>query len=383
MGQDNVIKVMLFRAIDETSTVIIGNQIAAALDQLQIPEIEHQLYSIRRLSLPFDFQFKLVNRRITSSALNTYFARLIHYPLAARRKKADVYHITDDYYGSIIRVLPPERCIVTFNHETPALSHDIETVKPGPHLRIQRFIFSGICKAAYVLTSSKFIRDHLLDIYALDPDKVILNPYGHSPMFHPRNDAERLKTRKLHNLDPKWFVLLHVGNCGPRKNLEAILRSLSKLPDDIHFLQVGCGVWQPSQQALIDDLRLSSRVHRVTLPSFNTQFAKIYNAADLFVFPSLLEGFGLPIVEAMASGLPVVTSNFGAMAEVGGGSAELVDPHDPIQLAATIRILYQSPSHRERLKAAGLKRVKDFSWQKHAKTLSMLYKEVYTRTRET
>jgi glycosyltransferase involved in cell wall biosynthesis len=397
--QKDLINVVLFRAIDELSMSIAGNQMKQALDQLNRQAFQFRLHKIARHRLPFNVDLQIGPRRLTSEAFDVHAARLLYYPLSARFQQADIYHITDDFYGGIVRALNPKRCLVTFNHETPYILQNELGGGAGPRYKIQCYIFNAILQAAYIVTASDFMRQHILDRYHVRPERIVRNYYGHSVHFHPQSREVRHKLQNVFQIDPNWFILLHVGNCGPRKNIDLILRALPELPEKIHFVQVG-GEWQPAQQMIIREYHLEPRVHRLGfLPhpdllaadrdalitdSFksikifpDTNLAEIYGIADVFVFPSILEGFGLPLVEAMASNVPVITSNYGTMAEIGGDAAEVIDPLDPRKLAEAIRVLYESPERRQRMKEAGLRRAQDFTWHRHAQTLCDLYEAAY------
>lgn len=356
------IRVALLRAIDEVSVVLAGNAIDAALRELHPPDIRHQLV----VPPPLRLQHMPV--------LASYLKRLVYYPLVARAIRADVYHITTESYAAIVGLLDPRRCVVTVHHETPAMLREELGVGAGPFYTSHRVSFAGVLRAARIVTTSELMRQHLIERYALAPARVVACPYGHDAAFRPDCAESRAATRAALGLGQEWFILLHVGNCSPRKNVGLILRALAELPPNVHFVQAG-GQLDAGQQHIIATQGIAERVHLLG-PVAASVLPGLYRASDLFVFPSLVEGFGLPLVEAMASGLPLITSASGVVAEVAGGAAVLVDRHDPAALARVVLRLAELPALREALREAGLRRATQFSWQRHAAALCDLYRAV-------
>jgi alpha-1,3-rhamnosyl/mannosyltransferase len=373
-------RVLLFSAIDEASTTQTAGRTWEALRALPGQQTRYDLCRAPRLRLPIPANLRLGRRRIPVETLNTYFAWLGYYPLLAAVQRADVYHITAEPYAAIARVHDPRRCVVTVHHETPAMLRDVLGVGPGPTYTLRRIIFEGVLRAAYVVTASEFIRRHLLDRYPLRPERVVAIPYGVPPFAEAEPAGERPALRRQFDLADDRFYLLHVGHCGPSKNVEAILRAMPALPPAIHFVQAG-GRFTPAQETLIDELDLRTRVRSLGFLPDRADLAALYRAADLLVFPSLLEGFGLPLLEAMASGLPAVASDFGTVGEVAGDGALTVDTRQPAALAAAIASLYASEERREVWRCAGLRRAAQFSWRRCAEALQSVYQAVYEETR--
>lgn len=203
----------------------------------------------------------------------------------------------------------------------------------------------------------------------------------------PEAPAERFKVVKVSEsrknkiisryFDPKTQYILSVGTLEPRKNLSKLVEAYSLLP---HFLQkeyqlvlAGGRGWNNSRLVkTINNLNLKDKV---ILPGFvkDNDLPYIYNKASVFVFPSLYEGFGLPPLEAMACGVPVIASNCSAMPEVLGGGAVLVNPESEDEIARAIKRIILRPKYREGLKAKGIRQAKKFSWGETAReTLKIL-----------
>src|SRR5262249_37580571 len=150
-------------------------------------------------------------------------------------------------------------------------------------------------------------------------------------------------------------IILHVGSCIPRKNVELILRALNELRDlDALFVQVG-GTLSPSQVEMIKSFELRNHVIQLP-PLFGHALSLWYHTADVFVFPSLYEGFGMPLAEAMACGVPCVAANASSLPEVAGDAALFVDPNDVRALAQSVRTVLSESRLRDDLRARGLNR---------------------------
>lgn len=235
-------------------------------------------------------------------------------------------------------------------------------------------------RAAAVVTVSDSARADILRVLKLDPDRVHVVPEAPAPAFTVMDDAALADVRRRHALD-RPFVL-HVGTIEPRKNLTTLVTAFERLHREgrrEQLVLVGPLGWkydpllqQIARAGLGDAIRHLGYVPEADLPA-------IYNLATVVAYPSLYEGCGLPILEGMACGVPVVTSNTGAMAEMAGGAALLVDPHDADDLAAALaRVLGDAAVQRE-LRQKGLRRAASFSWTRAAEQHAALYARVAGR----
>ncbi len=231
-------------------------------------------------------------------------------------------------------------------------------------------------RARYVLTVSEFSRRALLERYELPEDKVVVTLDAVDPKrFRPLESGPDLDdVRRRYHLDRPF--ILNVGRLEPRKNLERLIRAFHRVRESI----------DKSLQLIVvgqDDFRFET-VHRVAekLPDGTVRFLgpvpdadlpAIYNLASLMAYPSLVEGFGMPLVEAMACGTPVVASRGGALPEVGGDAALWIDPEDEDSIASGLEQTLtdaEATSHRRR---AGLERAKLFRWDETAKRTLDVY----------
>jgi glycosyltransferase involved in cell wall biosynthesis len=237
-------------------------------------------------------------------------------------------------------------------------------------------------RAARIATVSEYSRQDLLRTYRLPPEKVAVTYNGIESHFAPQpssaNEAEEIRRRFGIERD----FLLAVGSLQPRKNLVRLIRAYARLraehDDFTHQLAiVGRKLWltdeifaEVKRQQWAKDVILTDYVADEDLP-------RLYRAATAFVYPSLFEGFGLPPVEAMACGTPVVTSNTSSLPEVTGEAALLIDPHSEEDLTRALLSIVRDDALRAKLRAAGIEQAKKFTWREAAEKTLRLYRESY------
>jgi glycosyltransferase involved in cell wall biosynthesis len=234
-------------------------------------------------------------------------------------------------------------------------------------------------RARKAITVSEFSARELVELYGLKREHVVVIPNGVSEDFVPRrDDLAMAELRKRIGLTAEHYVLF-IGGADPRKNhqifLEAAEMVRKKLGSRMLVL-VGSPIHPFGNYE--ETARRRSLTERVLCPGrlSTKDLQLLYSSTDLFVFPSLYEGFGMPVLEAMACGAPVLTSNSTALAEVAGDAAVLADPQDARELGeAMIRVL-EDESLRAALKVKGFARAKQFSWEQAATRTVALYREL-------
>ncbi|TKB55857.1 MAG: glycosyltransferase family 4 protein [Nitrospira sp.] len=234
-------------------------------------------------------------------------------------------------------------------------------------------------RARKVITVSEFSARELVELHGVKREHIVVIPNGVSDDFVPRRDEQAMaELRKRIGLKAERYVLF-IGGADPRKNhqifLEAAEMQRKKLGSRMLVL-VGSPIHPFGNYE--ETARRRSLSERVLCPGrlSTTDLQLLYSSTDLFVFPSLYEGFGMPVLEAMACGAPVLTSNSTALAEVAGDAAVLADPQDARALGeAMIRALEDEPL-RAALKVKGFARAKQFSWEQAAAKTVALYREV-------
>lgn len=221
-----------------------------------------------------------------------------------------------------------------------------------------------------LITFTRATYRDICSIRSVGEDLVCIVPEGINPILRRLNPEER-SPATLTRLGVERPFILSVCSLEPRKNLERMIRAYSRLVEDEklphELVLVGRAGWKSSKLAALTEQRgLTNRV-RLTGYVSDEDLLQLYNQADLFVYPSLYEGFGLPLLEAMTCGVPIVSSRAGSLAEVAGDAAILVDPHSEEEIAGGMRQGLSDDALRDRLIAAGLERVRGFSWDEMAR----------------
>jgi len=308
----------------------------------------------------------------------TLLARSVLYPVQIRGRQGEINHVVDHSYGHLVHFLDARRTVVTI-HDLAPLVFGSSAARLGIGYRLWKWALAGALKAARIITDSRFTRRELLRLTDYGPRRIVVVPAGVGRQFRPiRDEALLFQVRARYHL-PEGPFLLHVGHGAPRKNLQGLLEALACMAphgqDDVHLVQVGATMGG-SERALIARLGLERRVHGLGFVP-GKDLSPLYNLADCFVFPSLYEGFGLPVLEAMACGTPVVCSNLASVPEVAGEAALQVDPRDPEALAGAIVRVLADDSLRVDLREAGLRRAAEFTWARSAAATANVYRELW------
>lgn len=241
-------------------------------------------------------------------------------------------------------------------------------------VRHQKALLPGVLqRASQVITSSQYSRDRLIEIFSLPQEKVTAVPLGIDSRF----SGAPVDAALLAEAGVRQPFVLTVGTLQPRKNIESALRAFEKFVSSTgaaHQLVIaGARGWRDSE--LMRTLEASGLGDRVCVVGHveDQQLVNLYRATSCFVFPSRYEGFGFPPLEAMACGTPVISSNRTSLPEVVGDAGILVDPDDVDQLAAQLERVLGSEGLQTSLKAAGIQRAAEFSWQRTATETLAVY----------
>jgi glycosyltransferase involved in cell wall biosynthesis len=237
-------------------------------------------------------------------------------------------------------------------------------------------------KAAHVFTVSEYSKKQIIKRYRVPEERMTITYNAVSDEFHKINDRERiLITCRKYKIHENY--ILFVGRLEPRKNIIGLIKAYHIIKQrnaasqklviagmkDFMYKQIFNLV---EKLKMTKEVIFTGRVDQGDLPL-------IYNGADLFVYPSFAEGFGLPPLEAMACGVPVVTSNTTSLPEVVGDAGIMIDPHDTHAIAHAMQSVLNNPELRTTLIRKGLARSRRFSWQKVAEKTLRVYKEIFTK----
>jgi len=238
----------------------------------------------------------------------------------------------------------------------------------------------AVCDAAAIIAVSEHTRSQAAELLALDPARLEVIPHGVDPVFSPTPQAEDLEGLAL-----EQPYVLAVGTLEPRKNLTGLLQAMALLPEPqrqrLTLAVAGPRGWLDDEiTRCLDQARSQlnlALLGTVTRP----QLSALYRHAEVFVYPSFAEGFGLPVLEAMACGAPVVTSDCSSLPEVVGSAGLLVDPHRPASIAEAIATVVEQEAVQARARKHSVEQAAKFSWRATASRTLELYRRVAHRGR--
>jgi glycosyltransferase involved in cell wall biosynthesis len=251
--------------------------------------------------------------------------------------------------------------------------HEPQLVK-----RARRRLPLMVRAAARIIAVTEAMKQEICEHLNVQPDRVSVTPEAPRRSFHAVPAAESDTLRKQLQLEPEF--LLFVGTIEPRKNLVTLVRALDQIARQTSLrpqlaIAGGEGWLMEEFYSLIDQQGLRERIRFLGYTP-DEQLRALFSACRICVYPSLYEGFGLPPLEAMACGAPVITSGIPAIAETVGDAAVLVDPLDANALAASIIELWNSEEQRRNLSELGMKRAAEFTWERTAQLTLQVYREV-------
>lgn len=279
-----------------------------------------------------------------------------------RRLLLDSLAVSHDLFHGLNQRLPrwrPRRAVVTF-HDLFVLTSAYAS--PEFRRRFSRQARQAAEQADLIIAVSHFTASQLRDLLGVEPARIRVVHHGVD--LPPMPSATREK------------IILHVGALQIRKNLQPLIRAFEAVPPGWRLVLVGSRGYGAEQ--IIEEALRSRRAQDIQLTGYVTQreLEQLYARASIFAFPSLDEGFGIPVLEAMAYGLPVLTSNRSALPEACGESAILVDPFNQEEITEKLRWLCLDEEARIRLSQAGRERARQFSWAKAVEKTWLVYQEL-------
>ncbi len=317
------------------------------------------------------------NGQARRRGLSRYYYQYLKYQATAGRHAGGICHIIDSAYAHLLFSVRPERCVVTVHdlmrYRQPEPARGM-SVRSGVHALLRQYNAAAIRRAAHVIAVSEGTARDCAEFLAVSPERMTVVHNGvDEAFFHPREEAVR-RLRAAWRADGR-FTLIHVGHVGSYKNIENLIKALAVAVRDngLDCVLVKAGHrLDDSQRDLAADCGVADRIVEVgEVPV--ADLPAVYAAADALVVPSVHEGFGLPVLEAMACGTPVVASDIGVFREVAGEGAVFVDPRSPWDIAAGICRLAGDGGLRRSLAVAGKERARHFTWHKAAEKVYQIY----------
>lgn len=287
-------------------------------------------------------------------------------PFAARQNGLDLFHVMA-YVSPLVAVTP-----------TVVTVHDLSFLRTPERFRFANrtylSLFTGLScqRARRVIAVSEHTKRDVMKVFGIPPEKIDVVYSGLDPQFArpPESDIEAFRER--HGLPEKF--ILYLGTIEPRKNLSTLIRAYAKVrPAGVKLVCVGGRGWMYQDVfQTVEELRLS---REVIFPGFlpDDDLPFWYSAARLFVYPSSYEGFGLPVIEAMACGVPTITTNASSLPEAAGDAALLVPADDSSALAEALARLLGDGTLQAELAVRGRRHASQFTWDRAARDTTHVY----------
>lgn len=289
-----------------------------------------------------------------------------------RHKRFDIYHEPN------ILPLPYDGVTVLTVHDLSWIRfpemHPVERVRA-----MDKYFEPGLRRASLILTDSEFVKRELVDVFGVRPDLIVPVPLGVEALFRPQTAQETLPVLSRLDLLHGQY-LLAVGTLEPRKNLQLALQAFMQLPPPMRkqypLVLAGMTGWHNSAlEVKMAPMIRAGEVRQLGYLS-REDLAVVIAGALTLIYPSVYEGFGLPPLEAMASGVPVISSNVSSLPEVVGDTGVLVDPHDADMLAQVVERMISDTSARDKLSEKALVKSKEFTWDRCVTQTMSAYQEL-------
>lgn len=315
-----------------------------------------------------------------SQNLDRLLNRMRDYPgyVQARRGDFDCFHVVDHSYSQLVHVLPANRTGV-FCHDLDTFQcvlHPEREPRPKWFRNMASRILDGFRQAAVVFHTTDVVRQQIVEERLVDASRLVKAPLGVAAEFRPDSTPESLpaEIRQRLRAGP---MLLHVGSCIPRKRIDVLLDVFARVRTKIAgawLVQAG-GEWSNDQIRQIQDLRIADGVVPAGRGLSRALIAELYRSAAIVLMPSSVEGFGLPVAEALACGAIVLASDIPVFREVGGDAVDYAPLADVEAWNDTIQKIIGAPE-RAPDRDVRLGRAKLFTWERHVATIAGAYRNL-------
>jgi glycosyltransferase involved in cell wall biosynthesis len=318
----------------------------------------------------------------SGNPLRKYYERFFNHPRTVNNLKADIFHIIDHTNGHVAYWLKKsgKPVIITCHDLVQYVYPEIlknQSRFPAFSLATWEYSVKGITVADHTIAVSTNTAQDITNYLNINPKKITVVPNGVESEFRQLSPEIAKKWREQYINSSEEICILNVGSTHQRKNIITVLKVVKAIADQgmpVRLWKIGDD-FTLEQKQFIRDRTLDKYITFLGKPD-REALIRFYNAADVLLAPSLYEGFGLTILEAMACGLPVIASNVSSLPEVAGDSAILVNPTDIKAIMQAICRLQEDLVYCQDLINKGLKTVKTFTWQKTVEHTAKVYEQV-------
>lgn len=323
---------------------------------------------VRKKTLKFPIKWLWIPRKIYmwlfKKGIAPYYSFLVG--------KADIY-----VFPNFVRLPLKSGKSIVFVHDLTYLKYP-ETLEEKNLIYLRKFLPISVKNADHLVVISKSTKKDVIENFDVPEDKVTVI-YPALPIEHAVGRDE--DTITLKNRLGLGRYILFVGTLEPRKNIPRLIKAVEKLPQeysDVQLVLVGKRAWKPDDiDAAIRESSLGDRIKELGYVA-DSDLPALYKGATLYAFPSLYEGFGIPVLEAFANEVPVVTSKVSSLPEVAGDAALMIDPTNVEEISSALLKLLENKDLRETLIRKGKIQVDKFSWQKSALDLIKVFEHTHS-----
>ncbi len=315
----------------------------------------------------------VVEPPVKSARVRTFWRNEV-YPRLAGLFQGEINHVLDHSYAHLLKFLDPKKTIVTC-HDLMPLEYEADPI-------LRRYFLGtvvNLSKSALVLADSEATKREMIEKLSIDEGKIEVVYLGVDATFQPIDaDEEKRRIRKEFNLPEGKIIFSHGQAHLPYKNTEGIVRAfagVSKLRDDVYLLRVNS--LTSEQKVILKSLGVNNRYREVINPS-DEDLVRLYNGADVFLSPSFKEGFGLPVLQALACGLPVVISPDTSLEEIAGDCGVYVNPRDTQDIVRGLNRALSGGVDLAGFRKKAADRARFFSWSKTADKTRRAYEKIYS-----
>ena len=371
-------RVLVVRTMPNFSMDVYANGLVSGLKKI-CPS-----WDIRQLSPhPVDRHSNSLTLRVQKN-----YERFWRFPQLIKHQEADIFHVIDHSEAHIVSwlkgsgkptVVTCHDLINLFYKENLSNSVKIPMISHGMWLRSVK----SMKDAEHIIAVSHTTAQYTHELLNIDFKKISVVPNAAEASFRVLSENTIKKCRQKLGLLENEVCLLNVGSNHPRKNIITILKAVKAIKEkgiSIKFIKAGAN-FTDEDSDFISKNKIENEVVYLGQPE-KSSLVEIYNAADVLVAPSLHEGFGITLLEAMACGTPVITSNVSAMPEVVGNAGILIEPTQSNQIVNAVLSIHSSTVYREQLVEKSLARAASFGWENTAKEVARIYEKVITENRK-